>query len=617
MPRVPVSTSKELPATELVVINSSIPRGFGPNPRVFRRRNGVYILPRSPQSPTLDIRRVPKPAAVVESRKGRRANDYTSIKAAELVIDAFQPGILLPPLEKESSTSSQCWSPTFPDICVKGMNLYKVPVFDPAENHISSFSQLHKLDTFPALGLEEDEFWKLFSKCAVCLNFMTTRTVPYHICPSNDNLRGRCKLLKDSPLISANWHESVVELFPADSKYRALALNLQRYEQALAGSSTFEHRGLRLVLGDTMIDPKEIPLSEKLVSDLADTVSAHLAVYRVLELEVHRIGKRPTSPAPSRPKSLTSGMIKGIQVPKLWTKLKSWKDVLLDFKSDVDNISPTTQARIHHINSNVQGSLYHLQGLADSDLNAKVTNEMHNFRIAAFHYSLIKETASSSTAILPGIPQGSGTSLQMSDLTDDQSIWDKYNPNTQNKITSFLKRYKRSELRLPLHASLIVSPLILLMNINVSKSHFRRPSVYQLSYALGNMKPEILKRVEEVIWETLWEVNEDSLLLSVIDSFKKLVASEAFTDALALPSDDPAFSFFEPFDELSGTNNVPPSTAVPGVDIADASSLSCASTLVHRVYPPLNFQQLHYQDRNVDGGSETNIQTTASHCIWR
>ena len=38
--------------TELVVIQSSIPR-TGPHPRVLKRKNSLYMLPRSPKSPTL------------------------------------------------------------------------------------------------------------------------------------------------------------------------------------------------------------------------------------------------------------------------------------------------------------------------------------------------------------------------------------------------------------------------------------------------------------------------------------------------------------------------------------------------------------------------------------
>lgn len=64
----------------------------------------------------------------------------------------------------------------------------KAPTFDPSINHTSPFSQLHKLDSLPAEGIPEVEFWKLFSKCRACGNYMTTRTIPYHICPTPGQL---------------------------------------------------------------------------------------------------------------------------------------------------------------------------------------------------------------------------------------------------------------------------------------------------------------------------------------------------------------------------------------------------------------------------------------------
>lgn len=65
---------------------------------------------------------------------------------------------------------------------ISTVNLAKVPVFSPSENHTSAFFQLRSLDLLPAEGLSEGEFWRLFSRCAVCQNFMTTRTIPYHQC---------------------------------------------------------------------------------------------------------------------------------------------------------------------------------------------------------------------------------------------------------------------------------------------------------------------------------------------------------------------------------------------------------------------------------------------------
>ncbi|KAF8956818.1 hypothetical protein BDZ97DRAFT_1925084 [Flammula alnicola] len=84
----------------------------------------------------------------------------------------------------------------------RAIDFGKARMFDPSDDHISAFSQLHTLDMLPARGLTEVDFWNLFSKCRSCRHFMTTRTIPYHICPTpgtelkltfalNDNLKKR------------------------------------------------------------------------------------------------------------------------------------------------------------------------------------------------------------------------------------------------------------------------------------------------------------------------------------------------------------------------------------------------------------------------------------------
>lgn len=65
------------------------------------------------------------------------------------------------------------------------MNLAKAPTFIPSEDHVSAFSQLRSLDLLPAIGLAAENFWDLFSRCQLCQNFVTTRTIPYHKCPAN------------------------------------------------------------------------------------------------------------------------------------------------------------------------------------------------------------------------------------------------------------------------------------------------------------------------------------------------------------------------------------------------------------------------------------------------
>lgn len=65
------------------------------------------------------------------------------------------------------------------------MDITKAPTFIPSQDHVSAFSQLRSLDLLPANGLAIDEFWSLFSRCQLCQNFVSTRTVPYHRCPAD------------------------------------------------------------------------------------------------------------------------------------------------------------------------------------------------------------------------------------------------------------------------------------------------------------------------------------------------------------------------------------------------------------------------------------------------
>lgn len=76
------------------------------------------------------------------------------------------------------------------------MNLAVAPTFVPSKDHETAFSQLRSLDLLPALGLAEDEFWNLFSRCGLCQNFVTSRTIPYHTCPASGQL-----LIKFVPLL--------------------------------------------------------------------------------------------------------------------------------------------------------------------------------------------------------------------------------------------------------------------------------------------------------------------------------------------------------------------------------------------------------------------------------
>ena len=200
----------ENPTTELCFIKSSRPRMAGPTSKVLRSKDGHYMLPRSPTSPTL--RRRMRVSPISGSAAARLKNDFIRTKGILLAArnkrrDVHHRTNTVSDLEKVEpfvvnrqdchnaeligtrnyflmeylAPLDQCIWPTAPLY----LDLTKAPIFSPSESHTSEFFKLRSLDLLPAEGLSEDEFWQLFSRCEVCQNFMTTRTIPYHQCSSS------------------------------------------------------------------------------------------------------------------------------------------------------------------------------------------------------------------------------------------------------------------------------------------------------------------------------------------------------------------------------------------------------------------------------------------------
>ncbi|KAF9470484.1 hypothetical protein BDN70DRAFT_902071 [Pholiota conissans] len=123
--------------------------GVQPYPRVMRRKDDCYMRPRSPQSPTLQWNQQAMDH-ISGSARARKASGYKLTNVAELRVKTFDIAVT-PRCPIKEKVASPSWSPT--------------PTFDPSIKEPSSFSLLHSLDMFPALGLPENAFWKLFSKC--------------------------------------------------------------------------------------------------------------------------------------------------------------------------------------------------------------------------------------------------------------------------------------------------------------------------------------------------------------------------------------------------------------------------------------------------------------------
>jgi len=66
-------------------------------------------------------------------------------------------------------------------------------------------------------------------------------------------------------------------------------------------------------------------------------------------------------------------------------------------------------------------------------------------------------------------------------------------------------------MRAPLHLALLISPIYLLMPVQLFKRAYNRQTMMNISRSLGNDKPEALLNVEMAIWKTLLSLASGSL----------------------------------------------------------------------------------------------------------
>ena len=68
-----------------------------------------------------------------------------------------------------------------------------------------------------------------------------------------------------------------------------------------------------------------------------------------------------------------------------------------------------------------------------------------------------------------------------------------------------------SRMRAPLQLALLISPIYLLLPIQLYKRSFSRQTMLHISESLGNRKPRILEDVEIAIWKTLISIATDRM----------------------------------------------------------------------------------------------------------
>lgn len=257
-------------------------------------------------------------------------------------------------------------------------------------------------------------------------------------------------------------------------------MNLQNYEGFLSTSTTQDSTIIRHLLGDPWSTIGTV--TQKLATKYSQQVSALLATYRILDLELLHNGlDHPITLPPSYPNSITPQMVEKDKVKDCWDKLDNWRELLIDFRDCYDSVSRGERNLVFISESPFRGSLAHLQGLAESYSNQQFTSLLQNFRGAALHWTFLHETTHLDTHKLPVLPES------LSAIVDHRTLYqlnERYPPHIREEMDKYLRQHRQGELVLPLHLSLMVTPCFLLMLKTIIKSKFPRQSIYQVSVQL-------------------------------------------------------------------------------------------------------------------------------------
>ncbi len=253
-------------------------------------------------------------------------------------------------------------------------------------------------------------------------------------------------------------------------------MNLQNYEHFLSSSTTQESTVIRFLLGDSLCATYTV--TQKLTANYSHQVSALLAAYRALDLELLHTGPNYFASLPSYQNRITPDMIKKDTVKVRWRKLENWRQILVEFRDLYASLSVKEEDLAPINTSPLRGSIAHLQGLADLHSNQKLASVIQNLRGAALHWTVLHEVTHVDTHRLPVIPES------ISDIVDAETLRhlnESFQPHTREKMDTYLREHRQGELVLPLHLSLMLSPFFLLMPITLVKSKFPSQSIIQVS----------------------------------------------------------------------------------------------------------------------------------------
>ncbi|KAF9032579.1 hypothetical protein BJ165DRAFT_1410751 [Panaeolus papilionaceus] len=183
-----------------------------------------------------------------------------------------------------------------------------------------------------------------------------------------------------------------------------------------------------------------------------------------------------------------------------------------------------------------------------------------NFHVAMIHLSYLQEENFHGT-----LPDWDFSfSLKTFTQVDDTITLDK-DPNI----------IRAQSFRLPLHAAVLISPIFLLSNFSIYKYPWERDSLLEYSYRLGNMKPEILLRVERLIWTEFFSVYNNVKTLH--DAMTSLVKNMPWGD---LANVTPEVREWFNLSKLASSG---PSQPLPISNQSDTCCLVCDVEGAHRL----------------------------------
>lgn len=264
-------------------------------------------------------------------------------------------------------------------------------------------------------------------------------------------------------------------------------------------------------------------------------------------------------------------------------KISHWPNVLKEFRTILVSLSSPND----RLTSSLPASLQLLQALSQANSAKKGAKIRHNFLIAAAHIAFIKEHRFD---VRQGVTQNSDYNVpDFPDMTSNDFLKDVHSKLT-GEAPAYIVKLCSSEtsgnaLRFVLHLALLVSPLCLCLPIGIHKKAFSRKCLMQLSSVLGPNKPDILRRVEKLLWTVIFDIVERPQDVAAI--LKKVGDSLSWNDISALSDQvDQLTAWFDI--ETRCEDPLPRSTPTP-------VSLSTSVSQTHHVTEPV--------PRNVQGAT--------------